>query len=386
MTYVAAMALDPANTYIIGLRNAVYQATDREPLAKFVTIDNVVNNQYVTINVGAYSFSVPPYMRDDFELPVQLDTLSISVGSAGAVNVYFSEEKLSNQVSNNLLVQSTAVKTLLFPFSTITTATAQVSADSNTSVNFAPTAADIAYTLLAPVTAGNGWLQFVYNFGTKNVLITPPVGTLINGLWTNAAPLTLKPGQAGVIQCDGATNWYFELAPATGIMKTLADLANASGVLTNDGAGNLSWAASSGDIWTSFTSFTLTGASVTLALGATYKDVLFNFTDLAHGSALARQLTVQLSDDGGATYGTARALTQTVNSARTLFGQVHFFNFGSVGTNKLIMPWSNGDGGGNPYTTRAQESAKTGIITHMKFLLDVGASMSGGTGYVIARA
>lgn len=378
-TYVASMTLAAANTYIIGLRNAVYQASDREPLAQFVTIDNVANNQYVTINVGAYSFSVPPFMRDDFMLPVQLDTLSISVGSAGTVNVYFSEEKLSNQVSNNLLVQSTAVKTLLFPFTNITVSTAQATTDTNTSVNFAPTVADISYTLLAPVTAGNGWLQYVYNLGSKNVLITPPIGVTINGIWTNASPLTLKPGQAGTIQCDGL-NWYFELADATGIAKTFSDLANAGGALINDGAGNLSWGASGG--WTLLGSNTVVGGVNTSDFigipAGTYRQFAYECDNLTGSNATAI-LQAAISINNGASYGSNVDLTTNTGPTVNGFGLFSCVSM-SRALAKRVFPYHNASSvaGASDGKQISPPASASGAINAVRFTWNGGNWTAGG--------
>lgn len=179
---------------------------------KWLLVDNIANNGSVTVAMGIFVITVPPFQREPIPIPAGTKSYSFTL-TVGTVNVFFSENKLADVQGNFLLVQQTSVKTLIYAFVNYNVGPqAQPLSDLNTSTLFTPTVADMAYNLLPMNTpVGNGWLQFVYNNGTKNVLITPSGANQLqwNGrTFTNAAPLILYPGAWGRLSSDSAV-WYF---------------------------------------------------------------------------------------------------------------------------------------------------------------------------------
>lgn len=203
----AAQIECPANnTYVINLQNNVSRNDDAIDL-HFACVDNVGNSAGVGIQLGTYSFTVPPFTRETFELPEDLSNLQMTVNT-GTVTLTVSQDRLASDQTNSLAVQQTAASTLTYSFiGPFAVTTAQDPAHVNKSIVFNPTVADIAYNLLLGSNAGNGWLEFGYNFGTKNVLITPNAPNTINGV---AGAYTIPPGASFIMEADGA-NWYVGL-------------------------------------------------------------------------------------------------------------------------------------------------------------------------------
>ncbi len=203
--WAAQFSCASGDTTTINLRNN-QSVSDRAVNLRFAVVDNIGNSGLVSIVMGNLTFSVPPFTRETYALPEELTTMQITPGS-GAVTVTVSESRLVSDQTNSLAVQQTAAATLTYQFiGPYALSQNQASTDVNKTALFNPTVADISYNLILGSSAGNGWLEFVYNFGTKNVVLTPTVGNTING----AASLTLAPNAAGYIQSDGA-NWYANL-------------------------------------------------------------------------------------------------------------------------------------------------------------------------------
>lgn len=212
--YVALVPVDSAvdTTWNIAITTAV-QRGDRPIVPKWVTIDNISNNGIVTILYGPLSFSVPQFQRLSFQLPLNTRSVQI-ISTVGVVNVWFSEKQVAADVLNQLLVSQTAVKTVIYGYLTYSLTTAQSAADQNAETLFKPTLGNINYNLLpiTPTPIANGWLQYIKNEGTKKLTIIPNGADLVtykNFDFTSASALTLRPGEFGILTCDG-TKWHFE--------------------------------------------------------------------------------------------------------------------------------------------------------------------------------
>lgn len=264
--WAAQFSCASGDTTLVNLQNN-QSISDRAVNLKFAVIDNIGNSGLVSIVMGNLTFSVPPFTRETYALPEDLTNMQITPGS-GSVTVTVSESRLVSDQTNSLAVQQTAAATLTYQFiGPYAVSQNQQSTDVNKTALFNPTAADMSYNLILGSSAGNGWLEFVYNFGTKNVILTPTVGNTING----AASLTLAPNAAGYIQSDGA-NWYANLGTQTGI-PVLA----------------------SGSIAAS------PGLSVDLSALTAFRSFEFHFTDMTPVNTGVR-LFAQFSSNGGVSY------------------------------------------------------------------------------------
>lgn len=257
------------------------QNSDYNISPRFLTIDNLANNGTVTIDFGSYQFSVPPFQREPFDIPDGLRRVKVTV-TVGAVNCWFSEEKIAQDQSNNLLVQQTAALTLIYTFVGYNANQSQLVSDLNKSILFAPTAANMTYALL-PITTpvSNGWLEFIDNFGTKTITLAPNgIDTITyNGIvYTAGSPLVLAPGASGYLRSDG-TKWYFAgTAGKSLLLKTVA--ATTSQGAQDDGvkiifnsAAAINWSllgivASTGPYWSQYVQNIGAGAVSILANGA----------------------------------------------------------------------------------------------------------------------
>lgn len=177
---------------------------------KYLTVDNLANGSIVNVGFGPYLFTTPAFQRETYEIPNGTRLASILL-SKGTVNVYLGSSKPANDISNNLLVQQTSVKTLIYGFNVYGADQPMQIADQNSNVLFNPSVADMTYSLanIPNLPVGNGWFQFIRNLGTKKVTILPFGGQFINGVFTNAAPLVLRPGDSGNLSSDGS-NWFFQ--------------------------------------------------------------------------------------------------------------------------------------------------------------------------------
>jgi hypothetical protein len=237
--WAAQIALGVSTDYVIGLQNAV--TTENRPIPiKFAVIDNIAGSTAVTVIMGNLTFAVPPFTREVLTLPDQLQNLGVNVGTGGGVTVTVSDGRPINDQTNFLSIQQTAAATLVYQFVNYSVNASQASTDLNKTILFTPNIANMAYQLLLAATAGNGWISFIYNQGTKTVALTPTAPNLLNG---SAAAIVLNPGDAGILQSDGASWYYMDIATLSAIITTFSNLANAQGFLANNGAGVLAWVA-----------------------------------------------------------------------------------------------------------------------------------------------
>ena len=209
--YVATFQINGTadQNWNVPLNSTNVNAADRAIKPRFLTVDNIFNGVPVSATFGPFTFSTPAYQRLTFTLPDNTSSVQLNLAS-GVTNIVVSESNVNPDVTNNLLVQQTAVKTLIYRYNTYNVTTNQSADDLNTNTNFAHVVADMQFNLLsiAGDGVGNGWTQWIKNTGTKNVQIFPNGGDLINGFFSAATPLTLSPGDGGLLTSDGA-NWYF---------------------------------------------------------------------------------------------------------------------------------------------------------------------------------
>lgn len=183
----------------------------RNIVPQFILVDNLANNQNATISFGTVSLTVPAFERESIPIPSGVRNISVSV-YVGVTNIYISEQLLANDQNNSLLIQQTAVKTMIYSFVSYNGNATQQTSDQNSSITFSPNAA-MTYTLLPISTTpiGNGWFQFLYNESIYNVTIKPAGPDIIDfggTVWSNAAPLVLAPGASGYLANDGVY-WHF---------------------------------------------------------------------------------------------------------------------------------------------------------------------------------
>ncbi len=228
--WAAQIQCAQGQTTLINLRNAV-QINDRAVNLQYAVVDNIGNAGLVTVQLGNISFSVPPFTRETYSLPEELTNLQITPAT-GSVTVTVSEGKLVSDQTNSLAVQQTAAATLTYQFITYSANQNQLTTDVNKSTLFVPTAANMTYTLMLGSSAGNGWLQFLHNEGTKNVVISPTAPNTINGV---AGSFTLFPGQSAILSSDG-NNWHIgeREYSAVGLVAFIT-FNGASGTIRNSG-------------------------------------------------------------------------------------------------------------------------------------------------------
>lgn len=203
---VCDVAID--STWAINLLGTV-QGTARNVAPKFITIDNIDNSKSVTVTLGNFTFTTPPFLRENYTVPDGVTTCNIIV-QTGAVNVTISEVQLAPDATNQLLVQTTAVKTLIYQYRYYTGGTIYQSVDDqNSQVVFAgPISADYILLPIFGGAIGNGWFQYVRNTGTGTVQIYPIGVDTLNDVFNNISPIVLQPGDSGILSSDGV-QWYY---------------------------------------------------------------------------------------------------------------------------------------------------------------------------------
>ena len=210
--YAASLQLNATTDLIWRINcNTTVLANDGHTIVPhFMVVDNILNGANSTVTFGPFTFVVAAYQRQTFTLPDNTQLIQFTLTS-GLTIVTFSEMDVKADSQNSLLIQQTAVKTLIYSFVPYNSNQAQLASDLNTTTNFKPVAADIQYTLLPISTTpvSNGWLQFIKNNGTKKTSIVPNGGDTINGVFTAGAPIVLNPGDTGILQSDG-TQWYYQ--------------------------------------------------------------------------------------------------------------------------------------------------------------------------------
>ena len=196
--------------YVIDLSGAV-QRSPANVVPKFLTVDNLANSGYVTVTIGPYVWRISAYQRETLSLPVNATSVFVD-GTVGTAILYFSQTQANLPSSVDMLaVQKDALGVTKFPFTTYTAAyVAQITGDFAEQINCVPVGADMTYALLPIATqpVDNGAFLFLYNNGTKRVLVTPKGADTINTVFTVASPLILYPGDMGFLSCDGA-QWFF---------------------------------------------------------------------------------------------------------------------------------------------------------------------------------
>lgn len=175
-----------------------------------LTVENINNNGNVKLTYGPLSFIVPPYSRQTFPVPYGLKSLRVDI-DAGTATIMFLQNPAASDAANQLLIQQTAVKTLIYGYVNYNVSVTQSKDDVNKNVLFTPTLADMNYSLLSigGDGIGNGWFQYVKNLGTKKVTIVPDGGDTINTVYTSVIPIVLYPGDHGFISSDGIV-WFFD--------------------------------------------------------------------------------------------------------------------------------------------------------------------------------
>lgn len=214
---VANIVLDPAIDleWAVSLTGNI-QGTPENVVPKYISVDNIRNGKSVTFQLANFVYSVPPFTREtQIEIPegVQSVKFLMDVGSNIAVNVAISETPIAQNQSNQLLIQQTAVATLIYSFVTYSISSAQLVSDLNKTVRFTGMGGAVAYQLL-PISGTpvpNGWFQYFRNDGLFPVNLQPSGGDVINGFIAGAARI-VPPGYAVTLQSDGI-QWYVEDDP-----------------------------------------------------------------------------------------------------------------------------------------------------------------------------
>lgn len=219
---IATLILDPTIDLVwqVKLLGAV-QGSSENVNPKWVSVDNIAGAVGITTKLGFYAYQTPPFQREtSFVIPdgMQECTFTFELGAITPVTVYISEDKIADSMSNQLLVQQTAAKTLVYQFVNVTATQNQQLNSGNSQINFVPVVAAITYNLLdiagAPV--DNGFLQFVQNTGAFPVTLLPFGAQTINaGVsnpnligWNAGRPMVLNPGDSGILTSDGS-NWFY---------------------------------------------------------------------------------------------------------------------------------------------------------------------------------
>lgn len=195
--------------YAIAFGNNVSdQAYTPEP--RFMYLDNTQSNSQKVIQYGPYSFTVLAFQQNKYQIPRGVKSVSVS-GTAGICTLTLTEFDTAPNPQYDQRGAIQDANPVDYSYVTYSATRTQLDTDSGKSVLFTPTAGDMDYSLLdTGVTAvKNGFVSFFKNLGTKNVLIKPTGGLSINGFWTSANPIILKPGQSGTLTSDG-TNWYYQ--------------------------------------------------------------------------------------------------------------------------------------------------------------------------------
>lgn len=132
-----------------------------------------------------------------------------------------------------------------------------------------------------------------------------------------------------------------------------------------DGSGNWSTPTSTIDYYTANTT---SGSTAVITLTKTYKILEFIINGTSSSTSVV--LTVDISDDGGATYGTA--VTLNIASASNYSGFGKITHTGVAATNKRIfsscsITSASFASGSNGFNVTATESSKTGITNRVRF-------------------
>lgn len=129
---------------------------------------------------------------------------------------------------------------------------------------------------------------------------------------------------------------------------------------------------------------TTSGSSVTFSLASTYVGLDFFLIGVSGSSSAT--ITIELSTDGGSSWGTANTLN--ISNAGNFAGTVTVTHTGVTSTNKRIfaslsLNSTNYSSGSNGFASSFTETSKTGIINAVRFSISSG---SFDNGEIIMRA
>lgn len=219
---IATVVLDPSVDLVwnVKLLGSVQGLPDNVN-PKFISVNNIAGNVNVSTKLGAFIYQTPPFTRETtINIPDGIQDVSFQFdnGALQPVTVYISEDRIADNINNQLLINQTAAKTLVYQYTTITTSGNQLNTSGNTQINFVPVIGpSINYNLLdiagAPI--DNGFLQFIQNEGSFPVNVIPFGAQTINRGslatypgFSAASPMILNPGDSGILTSDG-TQWFF---------------------------------------------------------------------------------------------------------------------------------------------------------------------------------
>lgn len=234
----------------------------------WLQIDNLANNALINVTFGGVIFQVQPFSRQNFPIDGTMQSAVISI-PAGVAALWLSEQRLADDASNSVAAGAAANAALLAAINantvavnagtvatnnmnvdlqnaitgmtnsinasiaTLLAATNNLLAATNTLISITQAAKPFilvaaaraqvlgdnlksllctfngAYTLLSAVTVGAGFTLDISNEGSGNVTVTPLAGQTINGVFTNGAPMVMRPDSTGTLTSDGA-NWVFK--------------------------------------------------------------------------------------------------------------------------------------------------------------------------------
>lgn len=170
-----------------------FQGYDTPIVPTTVIVDNINNAGLVNFSFGPFSFQVSPYTRKTFPIPANTQSAEFTI-SAGIVDVFICSYDPGIPDDTNQLATSSGSSKVTYPYVAIIANAAQQASDYNSQIIFSA-ATPITYTLLDSTTLSNGQIIFsLRNRGSSTVIINPIAGQTINGIFTNAIPLILYPG------------------------------------------------------------------------------------------------------------------------------------------------------------------------------------------------
>lgn len=384
--WAAQLSLAVGNTYTVGLQNNVADNSRAIQIA-FATIDNIASKETVTLILGNQQWTIPPFTRETFSLPRNLTSLKVIVGSDAGIVLTIAETRLAADQTNQLRVQQTAAATLLYPYGTPIAANAvQNITEVNSTTLFLPVIGNITYTLILGSVAGNGWIQYLENFGTKDVAITLTAPNTLNGV---AAAITLRPGDTAILHSDGS-NWFLDLITRIATsLKTTTDKVDVNVAAPVAGQALIATSPTTAT-WQNLVQggmtfmgdyITALAASVTcvFAPGA-YKTLVVGGFNLDINAGGLQTLGIELSTDGGATWGALRDISAPFQAANPNHAfSLTIMSAGEAGKAKLIASLSSQQGADIQFaSTVSLENVKTGVVNAIRLGFGGGANFNAG--------
>lgn len=204
--WIAAVNVDTSvdPDWIISLQSAVSNASDNI-VAGYAMCDNMKNNGTVEIDCGPYALTIPQYTRKTVQLPAGTQSLQVKA-SVGVVPIYLTTKYpgVPDDTNQYAINQELAPKAVWTP-KVITANQTQTNNDLNTYVEFV-SATPLTYSLasLNGGTIVSGFYQKLLNAGSAAVTLLPSPGDEANGIYTNAKPIVLNPGDYVDLFYDGS--------------------------------------------------------------------------------------------------------------------------------------------------------------------------------------